>query len=615
MLFSASYILTTTDFVYSFFYITIIYMSYIGFGYLIVTYGLRVKAISTASMFISSTISGMFLISLIILIESSIGYYNYMSMVIIRCIGFCLFLYAVYMERGNIKGVTYRNKSALCVMFIIFIFMSLSTFTNLRIDFDAKQYTLAFPWITSVTHEIVRNDTFWHNGVYLAYDMLFLSVGNLVHLMGNIPLIDKLKQFDSAAAFILPLSMWVLARSLGANKTISFAVFLSPFTLGSIPSWGDLKNDVYSAGIGIFTLVMLITAVKNKDSKILLLSSLIAGWSVSVKLTNVVILTIPFIYVYLTRSFSLKDKAMSIIVGLIPLLPWMIYAYTATGNPITPVMINLPPEVAHWWEIRNSNGLPSGANTALSYFLPILFGDYKISGNSSIGMVCFVSMLITLVLVIKKFITKKINIEDVIAITALIWLLGFYLARYDNRFLSRYIIVALCIFMAYAATEIGKLRSGRFICIPLLSVMILAILFNPSSIVRGKEFAGIANLNNVAEAKKEQARIESEPYVYLNSLRKSGEAVAVNDHVTLFIPPEVHNLNSLHAVNLNLYTKTYNDIFEYSQEHNIRYLVRRDIHSWGYENIDSFVEKCTTLRKEFPAQAIKVFEINKHCSL
>ncbi|QWA09365.1 hypothetical protein GTU79_18510 [Sodalis ligni] len=103
-------------------------------------------------------------------------------------------------------------------------------------------------------------------------------------------------------------------------------------------------------------------------------------------MTNAVILTLPFIYLYLSGVFSKRHVLISISIGLLPLIPWMLYSYHGTGSLIAPEFIKLSPEMTYWWGVRDANGLPHGIITAIKYFVPILIGSYKISGNDSIGI-------------------------------------------------------------------------------------------------------------------------------------------------------------------------------------------------------------------------------------
>lgn len=539
--------------------------------------------------------------------------FNFDSLLVLRCAALLYFATVIYRSRLVVWGTLKDNAIAIIAIFLLFIFMSVTTYTNINIHGDARQYNLAFPWLMSETKSLVRNDTFWHNGTYIAYDILFMSVDNLTKLMGNVDLYDKLKQFDSLSAFFLPLSMWSISRAMGCNRTLSFISALIPFTLGSASNWGELKNDVYSAGLGIFSLSILITSYKKNDLRIFYLASLLSGWAVSVKLTNAVILVTPFIYVYLSRVFTITEKVRSVCIGLLVVSPWMVYSYSATGSPFSPIGVPLPEEIKQWWHARDANGLDHSMLTAVKYFLPIIFDDFKISGNESIGYICFASLVFSIVGLCVRLIRRKFSMADAVALSAIIWFAAFYLMRFDNRFLSRYIVVSLCVFAAYALflmRNSGGFKSAQKL---ILIIVCLSVVTNPFNINRFKSLTLIAE-GDLQVKKLAKIKIDEEPYKYLASKRHTGEAVAINDHVTLFVDEPVFNLNPLHAVHLNLYSKNFEQIHKYVESNNIKYFLYRKNHSWGFDSINDFIKKCGVVDREFPIQNVILYKIDTVCN-
>ena len=70
--------------------------------------------------------------------------------------------------------------------------------------------------------------------------------------------------------------------------------------------------------------------------------------------------------------------------------------------------------------------------------------------------------------------------------------------------------------------------------------------------VRLREFQGLEHLK---KSKHDTLFEYSLPYIALENYREQGEAVAINDHMLLFLKPPFVNLHGMHARQLNLYKK------------------------------------------------------------
>ncbi|WP_413725088.1 hypothetical protein [Sodalis sp. RH16] len=590
-------------------------LSIVGVGVFFIL-KLSIKKMSVFELFMSSIFAGMALFSFYIFFLSTLKVFRYDFVFYLKIVGFVIFLKIFIKNFGKIKNMMCKKKFVILSFFTLFLFFTLSTVSNVLIHGDAKQYNLAFPWLMSVTGHLVNNDTLLHNGTYISFDILYLSIGDLRDLLYRPDLIDKIKLFDSNAAFLLPLSIYMLSRRLEISEKASLLASFAILTIGSINNWGEIKNDIFSSAIGISSLCFILIASKTKDHKILFLASFIAGWAVSVKLTNAIILVLPFFYLYLIGFFSKKYIFISILTGMLPLLPWMLYAYHGTGSLISPELIKLPPEINYWWGVRNANGLPHGMITAINYFEPILMNSYKISGNDSIGVFSLLSIVVSLLYIMRVIYLKEFNMNSIILISVMIWFFIFYIMRYDNRFLSRYIIAPLSIFIIYAISYLEQL-AGKYknILIFFLCSLIAYCSFNKDNARRLNDIAKILNVTEMQKQKLSDLDSYEKPYKYLNAIRKNGEAVAVNEHTILFVNPPFYNLNPLHAINLNLYRMSQHDIKKYIEQKNIKYFIFRKINSWGYDNINNYVMECTDLIKPFDNGNLNLLRVKDNCNV
>ena len=115
----------------------------------------------------------------------------------------------------------------------------------------------------SLTQELFRDNSFIGTGVYQGFDFLYLYVTNLSLLENNYRILLHVKVFSTLVSFLLPISIYYLCRFMGAGKDSSIVASLSLFTVSSIVSWGELKNDIVSAGLFLFFLAVLCISIDS----------------------------------------------------------------------------------------------------------------------------------------------------------------------------------------------------------------------------------------------------------------------------------------------------------------------------------------------------------------
>lgn len=590
------------------------FMSFAGAGFFIsCLIKKNISGFNDSIFVIPSVMIGMLFFSLVILLLSSLGVYKYEIVYVIKMLFVACAFVGLCINRKEVARLIKLNAGALVFFVSYYLFFLLSTYGNINIHWDARQYNLAFPWLMSMTGKVVNNDTLWHNGTYIPYDILYMMVGDLRNLSNDFSLFDKLKSFESASSFILPLSMYFLSREIGLNKFYSCLSSLSLLSVGSIDDWGNLKNDIFSAGAGLISLTLIIRSYKTSNKYVFFLASVISGWAVSVKLTNAVILAIPFLYLYLCGRFNYKCLLISIALGLLPLFPWMFYSYLGTGSVATPIGLHLPEEVSRWWDIRNSNGLPHGINTAILYFYDIIMANYKISGNQTIGIISLISLVICAVVLLKKMSARQFDINFIVLLSSFLWFFIFYIMRYDNRFLSRYIIASICVMIVFAFEWISRISRENSYVYFFLATVVGVVSINENTELRFHQALNILDFNSLKSSKRAELFNYEKPYRDIELLRKEGDAVAINDHMILLLQPPFYNINSLHAFKLNLYKMNFRDINGYIYNKNIKYILYRKINSWGYENTNQYIEKCTTPLRVYDNGNLKLLKFNFPC--
>lgn len=479
---------------------------------------------------------------------------------------------------------------------------------------DARQYHLALPWITSLTGSMTWDDTLLHSGTYLGYDILYLAAANLAGLMQfPFEILDQVRLFSTLMDALMPISAYLLCRTFGGSRGASVIASLAMFTLGSIGYWGLLKNDIVCAALAAIALAFLVRANQSESEQLLWLATAIAAYSVTVKISNAAILTVPFLYVYVIRVFSVRARMIGVLAGILILTPWLLNAYFATGNPLSPIGGYVPDEVRQAWAVRNSNGIEHSFANLISKFVPIVLSWYRISGNQSLGWLALGALTTSLLILMFSAMRRKWGLVEVIAATALVWFILFYVMRYDGRFLARYVLVCFIVLFAFVSARleaIGERLTGWLAVVvrgTVLALVVALAIDNSAVIHRYEQIARLKNLDGMQLAKHDKIMQLFAPYAYLDIIREPGEAVAINDHMILFLEPPFINLHAMHAVNLNLYTKNFAFVKDLLLQHEVKYLLLREGISGSTPAVTEYVERCARKLKNFgPSVLYKV---------
>lgn len=242
----------------------------------------------------------------------------------------------------NIKKLSkIRNK-----LFLIFLFVFLAqAFVNLigtlgpELAFDALWYHLTLPkiWLTSHRIFFIPGGLLYYSPMPKLAEMLFIS-----GLAFGSELISKLIHYSFG--LLTCLAIYKLSRKF-FNSLISFVavlIFYSNLVVGweSITAYIDLTRTLFE----IMALWGFINWQSWEKKKWLFISAIMLGLGITTKLLSVgslIIFSILIFYKALENYRLNQDAAIRsffvywIIAIAIP-LPWLIFAYIHTGNPVYP---------------------------------------------------------------------------------------------------------------------------------------------------------------------------------------------------------------------------------------------------------------------------------------
>ena len=491
---------------------------------------------------------------------------------------------------------------------------------------DALQYHLALPWAFVAEQSLIEQRGLMQLGVYLGYDLLYVMVGDLRDLPDSPRLMSALSIFNSASLALLISATYGLARVFGASPPWSLLAALCLLTIGAVLAyWGSLKNDHVAAGVALFALMLLYQAWTASSPAGLLLAALVAAFSITIKISTVIPVGLPFLFVLASRRFQGREIFLVLGVGLAVMAPWLYFAALYQGSPFHPIATPTPEDIAAGWETRNANGLPRGLVSGLTNVVDVILGTHRISGNQSLGGPFLVATVVSIAGIVVSGIQRRFGLAAVIVGSSLAWLVIFYVDRFDGRFLSRYIIVCGGVFFAYVAAMVSRVTNLQYRSRRLVNgagLVLAAVLIWPA-ISGSKWMAGVIGAGPLGEGIAEWHAGWVADFETWTSFHRAvnavaeGSGVAMNDHFILFLDGPYVNLHGLHARDLNLYQKDATGVRAFLEAEEIETLVIRPNISGSTEAVNVFLATCAVpvLLPEEVRDPRQVFSIRPDCDL
>lgn len=258
-------------------------------------------------------------------------------------------------------------------------------------------------------------DALWYHltipKIYLQSDKIFFIPGGLYYYSAMPKLMEMVylasliySPMGFGAKFIHflfgPFTLIVLYRLSKKylnfkNSILVLILFYSSLVVGweSITAYVDLARCFFE----LLTFVLFINWLDSKKNNLVLMeSAIMLGLSVGVKLLS--LLTVPFylimIYIF-TKSIKIVIKYLIICIAIS--LPWFVFSFLNTGNPVYPVfsgildqthkiLLNPFLQINELWKLfyRSTNPV----SPVFLIFLPVVFMEYlrlrKMKQNSRI---------------------------------------------------------------------------------------------------------------------------------------------------------------------------------------------------------------------------------------
>lgn len=252
--------------------------------------------------------------------------------------------FLVKINRKNLISALTKDKFAYLLLFLL----SLQAFVNLigvfapEISFDALWYHLTLPKIYILQHTIIHipGNLLYYSDMPKLTEMLYTSAMILTN--------EYFAKFISFLFGILTIAaIYGLSRKYFSKSLslLSSVIFYSCLVVGweSITAYVDLTRTFFE----IMAFWGFINWTEKNGKKWIIISGVMLGFAATVKLVaygSLIVFLILFMYEsYLKNSkFSvfIKNFTLFFLFSLLIPVPWFIFSFLNTGNPLYPYFTN-----------------------------------------------------------------------------------------------------------------------------------------------------------------------------------------------------------------------------------------------------------------------------------
>jgi 4-amino-4-deoxy-L-arabinose transferase-like glycosyltransferase len=278
-----------------------------------------------------------------------IGIYSYL----IFCLGILGFLYRApvllvtlffisgsvmyfYKNKEDILKINLRNKKIrpLLIIFVVMVFINLNGALGPELSFDALWYHLTIPKIFIQNHKIffIEGNLFYYSLLPKLGEMLFIP-----SLMFGNETVAKLIQW--LLGILTSIVVYKISRRYFDEKVSFFAVLI--FYSNLVVSWEstvayvDLIRTFFEA-MGLWGFL---NWYETRDRKWLIESAVMIGFALSSKILAFGSISIFFLLFCIfenKKSLALKNALTFSVIAVLTALPWFIFSFIQSGNPIYP---------------------------------------------------------------------------------------------------------------------------------------------------------------------------------------------------------------------------------------------------------------------------------------
>ncbi len=235
------------------------------------------------------------------------------------------------LPRFQIKN---RKFKQLFILFCVFAVINLVGVLGPEISFDALWYHLTIPKIFIDAHKIffIEGNIFYYSLMPKLTEMLYIPA----LMFGN----ENLPKFIQWSFGILTsIVVYKISRKYFDEKVSFFAVLI--FYGSLVVAWESTVAyiDLSRTFFEVMGLLGFINWYETKDRKWLVESAVMVGFAMSTKnlaIGSLVIYFVLFLCADKNYKQMIKNAILFVLVAILTALPWYLYAYMFSGNPIYP---------------------------------------------------------------------------------------------------------------------------------------------------------------------------------------------------------------------------------------------------------------------------------------
>lgn len=291
-------------------------------------------------MLIFGTIIGIY--SLIIFFLGITGFFNLIPLSLVFFV-FSVFIYLRSFRLRMVRNLKLNKIEKFSLSLIVIMLMiNLIGALSPELAFDALWYHLTIPKIFIDKEQIffIPGGLFYYSLMPKLTEMLFL-----VGLMIGNEITAKLIHFTFG--ILSSFALFKLLRSYLSreNSILGVLIFLSSLVVSWLmtTAYVDLSRSFYE----ILALLYFLKYDKTNKKSYLIASSIMLGFAVSVKLVSLGSIAVFNLLIMARsrkfRSFINNSLTFSTLALTVP-LPWFVYSFIHTGNPIYPLFSKLGPQ-------------------------------------------------------------------------------------------------------------------------------------------------------------------------------------------------------------------------------------------------------------------------------
>ena len=340
-----------------------------------------------------------------------------------------------------------------------------------EISFDSLWYHLTLPKMYIENHGL-----FYLPGAKMVYsvmpkltEMLYLPV---MLFAGD----SFAKLIHFSFGILILIAIYKISRKFVAKEfaVLAAAIFYANLVVGweSITAYVDLSRGFFE----LMAVWAFLNWFETKQRKWLIISAVVLGFAVTVKMVAAFSLLI-FLTLFIYKKFKDKEKwtvvvknySIFVFITMLIPLPWFIFSYFKTGNPLYPYLSNVSANSSQTFQFIAFPHVLSIISDAYNFFLRL---------NDPISPI-FLIVLPLFILGFKKF-SSQLKLLSIYAMLALaIWYLT------EQVWGGRFILPYLPVFSILTAYLIAKVQINR------LRIFLIIIVIFISLVSIG--YRGIAN--------------------------------------------------------------------------------------------------------------------------